>query len=67
VTIKEELHHLVDALPDADAALLLRDLRDSEDREPLTSEDRDALARGIGDLANGQSISLAELKQKYGL
>ena len=37
------------------------------DDEPLTPQDLTALQRGLEDLDAGRSITLAELKQKYGL
>jgi hypothetical protein len=63
VTSKVELHRLVDDLP----ARLLHDLRDEMDEEPLSKQDLASVERGLEDLSAGRSVTLAELKQKYGL
>lgn len=67
MSVKEELHRLVETLPEDEAAHLLKVLRDEMDDEPLTPQDLTALQRGLEDLDAGRSITLAELKQKYGL
>jgi hypothetical protein len=67
MSVKEELHRLVDTLPEDEAARLLRDLQDAMDDEPLSSADLASIDHGLEDLRVGRSISLAELKKKYEL
>ena len=67
MTSKVELHRLVDDLPDEEAARLLHGLRDEMDEEPLSKQDLASVERGLEDLSAGRSVTLAELKQKYGL
>jgi predicted transcriptional regulator len=67
MSVKEELHRLVDNLPEDEAAHLLKDLREELDDEPLTPQDLAAIQRGLDDVEAGRSITLTELKQKYGL
>jgi hypothetical protein len=63
MSVKEELHRLVDTLPEDEAARLLRDLQDAMDDEPLSSADLASIDHGLEDLRVGRSISLAELKR----
>jgi hypothetical protein len=67
MSVKEELHRLVDILPEDEAMRLLRDLQDEMDPELLTPQDLAAVERGREDLRAGRSIALTDLKQKYGL
>jgi hypothetical protein len=67
MSFKEELHRLVDILPEDQATSLLCDLQDEMDPELLTHQDLDAVERGREDLRAGRSIALTDLKQKYGL
>jgi hypothetical protein len=67
MSFKEELHRLVDILPEDQATSLLRDLQDEMDPELLTHQDLAAVERGREDLRAGRSIALTDLKQKYGL
>jgi hypothetical protein len=72
MTSREELHQLIDELPDDQAELArtwLEDLRDATDPDgPLL--DREALAsldRGIADVAAGRVKSLEEYERERGL
>ena len=67
MSVKEELHRLVDILPEDEATRLLRDLQDEMDSELLTPQDLAAVERGREDIRAGRSITLIDLKQKYGL
>ena len=63
-TVKEELHHLVDVLsgPNADEALsYLRWL--ASESETLSDEDLEAARRGEEEVARGEYITLADLRQ----
>jgi hypothetical protein len=69
VTVKEELHQLIDALPDEHARELLEDLRDAADADgpPLDSEALASLDRGLADIAADRVISLEEFERKHPL
>ena len=79
---KKELHTLVDQLPDQELHTarkfleylrdtsdpLLKSLREApEDDEPLTPEEREALAESKRDIKEGQSYTHEEIMKKYGL
>ena len=66
MTVKEELHQLIDGLSDEQACDLLEDLRDPSDTDgpPL---DEDALAsmdRGLADIAANRMISLDDFERE---
>jgi hypothetical protein len=75
-TTREELHQLLDRLPESDLERVARFLRkESEarqrfeellatapiDDEPMTEEDRDAIAEGGREIAAGRGIPLDNL------
>ena len=69
MTVKEELHQLVDELPEDHAELArqwLQDLRDAADRdgEPLDAEALASLDRGLADIASGRVISLEDFERE---
>jgi len=66
VTVKEELHELIEGLSEDQAAELLRDLRDASDAggAPLSAESLASLERGIADIAVGRVITLEEFERK---
>lgn len=66
MSLKEKVHRLVDTLPEDQLQRILLELQDT-DNEPLTSEDLAAADRGLDDLRTGRSVTLHELKNKYGL
>jgi hypothetical protein len=69
-TTREQLHEMVDALPDEqfDAARhALWELSIPEDDEPVTPEDLEAIRLGREEYAQGKTISNAEMKQRLGL
>lgn len=72
MTARQELHQLVDELPEDQAELArgwLQDLRDAadEDGPPLDAEALASLDRGLADLAAGRVKPLAEYKRERGL
>ena len=72
MTAREELHQLVDSLPENQAELArmwLLDLRDAadEDGPPLDAGALASLDRGLADLAEGRVKPLAECKRERGL
>lgn len=75
---KEALHRLIDALPEHQAEQLLTGLQDRDpvavslalaplDDEPLTPEDKAALAEAEEDVARGDLLSTEDLRRELGL
>ena len=69
MTVKEELHRLIEELEDDHARELLDDLKDAADANgpPLDSETRASLDRGLADIAADRVISLEEFENKHPL
>jgi hypothetical protein len=72
MTTREELHRLVDELPDDQTGLAhawLQDLRDAadEDGPPLDAEALASLDRGLADLSAGRVKPLADYERERGL
>ena len=72
MTAREELHELVDKLPEQQAELArgwLQDLRDAADDDgpPLDAEVIASLDRGLEDLAAGRVKPLAHYERERGL
>ena len=82
MTTKDELHRLVDQLPESQIETAARDLRElcaagdpvlralltaPSDDEPLTAEDRAAIAEGWDAYRAGDVVSLEEVKRELGL
>jgi len=77
MTVKDELHELVDQLDEEDAREALARLQDFRlprvlreapiDEEPETDEERAAVAEARAALAGGDIVSDAELRQQLGL
>jgi hypothetical protein len=66
VTVKEELHQLIDGLDDEQARDLLEDLRDAADSDgpPLDEEALASLDRGLADIAADRMISLEDFQRR---
>ena len=72
MTTRQQLHQLVDELPDDQAELArgwLQNLRDAadEDGPPRDAEALASLGRGLADLAAGRVKPLAEYRRERGL
>jgi hypothetical protein len=69
MTVKEELHRLIDALPDEQALELLDDLRDGADADgpPLDAEALASLDRGLADIVAGRVKPLEDYERERGL
>ena len=67
MTAKEELHQLIDRLPDEQARDLLEDLRDAADVDgpPLDAEALASLDRGLADIASNRMISLDDFEREH--
>lgn len=82
MTVKEDLHRLIDELPEHDARRLLRELggRAAEalrgyprslreaplDDEPETEEERLGVAEALEDLAAGRVVSHEDVRREFG-
>lgn len=60
---REDLHRLVDALPDDRLAWAALDLAPYDD-EPVTAEDRAAMAEAEADWREGRTVPLAQVLAK---
>ena len=74
MAIKEQLHKLVDELPESqceEAWQLLEELRSGErsdsNDERLSTATLAAMEEGLEDIKAGHTITLEELERKYGL
>jgi len=82
MTSKEELHRLVDELPESElhgAKRFLEYLRNMgdpmmqalmeapEDDEPETEEERAAVAEAYEDIAAGRVVTMEEIRHEFGL
>ena len=67
MTVKEELHQLIDGLDDEQARDLLEDLRDAADTDgpPLDEEALASLDRGLADIASNRMISLEDFEREH--
>ena len=62
MAVRDELHHLVDQLPDGDAAEALDYVRWlSSDGETLSSDELDAVRTGEEQIVRGEYVTLDEL------
>jgi len=71
MTTREDLHHLVDQIPEDHTELaraLLEDLRNAADADgsPLDEESLASLDRGLADVAAGRVKSLDEYNRERG-
>jgi len=66
VTVKDELHRLIDGLSDEQACDRLEDLRDPADTDspPLDQEALTSLDRGLSDIAANRMVSLEDLDRE---
>lgn len=69
MSVKEEIHRLVDHMDEDQAKELLDDLRNAADidAEPLSQEESASLQRGLADIKAGRFKSLEEYKRERGL
>jgi hypothetical protein len=68
VTVRENVHQLIDALPEdrlADVVDYLTDLQDSD--AALSPEAKAAIEEGLEDIRNGRTISVTDYRKTRGL
>ncbi len=70
MTAREDLHRLVDTLPDEQvdhARKLLEDLSNPDDDWPLTPEAEESVNRGLEDIRAGRVTPWEDIKKDLGL
>ena len=68
MTVRENVHQIVDTLPDERLEDVLDYLAElSEPDQPLSAETRAAIEEGLDDIRNGRTISLDEYRRTRGL
>jgi hypothetical protein len=68
MTVRENVHQIVDTLPDERLEDVLDYLAElSEPEEPLSAETRAAIEEGLDDIRNGRTIPLEEYRRTRGL
>ena len=68
MTVRENVHQLIDALPEdrlADVRDYIADLRDED--TALSAATAAAIEEGLDDLRNGRAMSLADYRRTRGL
>jgi hypothetical protein len=68
MTVRENVHKIVDTLPDERLEDVLHYLAElSEPDEPLSLETRAAIEEGLNDIRDGRTIGLEEYRRTRGL
>ena len=71
MTVRDELHTIVDELPEEDLLELrqfVNDLKaDTEEEETVTAESLAAIREGLEDLRAGRTVSWEQVKSENGL
>jgi len=68
MTVRENVHQIVDTLPDERLEDVLDYLAElSEPDQPLSAETRAAIEEGLDDIRNGRTIALDEYRRTRGL
>jgi predicted transcriptional regulator len=67
MTVRENVHQLVDALPEDRLADALDYLAELKDEDQLSPEAQAAIEEGLDDIRNGRTITLEEYRRTRGL
>jgi predicted transcriptional regulator len=67
MTVRENVHQLVDTLPEERLADVLDYLNLIEDDDTLTPEEEAAIEEGLEDVRQGRTITIEEYKRTRGL
>jgi hypothetical protein len=67
MSVRENVHQLIDALPEERLGDVLDYLADLNDTEELSEETRAAIEEGVTDLRNGRTVTLEEYRRTCGL
>jgi hypothetical protein len=67
MTVRENVHQLVDALPEDRLADALDYLAELKDEDQVSPEAQAAIEEGLDDIRNGRTITLEEYRRTRGL
>ena len=67
MTVRENLHQLVDTLPEDRLADVLDYLAELNDTGEVAAETKTAIQEGLDDIRNGRGITLEEYRRTRGL
>ncbi|HEY6342250.1 MAG TPA: hypothetical protein VIY49_12215 [Bryobacteraceae bacterium] len=67
MSVRENVHQLIDALPEERLDDVLDYLADLNDTEELSDDTRAAIEQGLADIRNGRAITLEEYRRTRGL
>jgi hypothetical protein len=68
MTVRENVHHLIDSLPEDRLADVLDYLADLQDEDAsLSPETQAAVEEGLDDIRNGRTISVTDYRRTRGL
>jgi predicted transcriptional regulator len=67
MTVRENVHHLVDTLPEDRLADVLDYLAELNDTDEIGAETKAAIEEGLDDIRNGRTITLEEYRRTRGL
>jgi hypothetical protein len=67
MTVRENIHQLVDTLPEDRLADALDRLADLHDSDQIGTETAAAIAEGLEDIRAGRTITIAEYRRTRGL
>jgi hypothetical protein len=67
MSVRENVHQLIDALPEERLDDVLDYLADLNDTDELSDDTRAAIEQGLADIRNGRTITLEEYRRTRGL
>jgi len=67
MTVRENVHQLVDTLPEDRLADLLDYLADLNDTDEVSAETKAAIGEGLEDIRAGRTITIEEYRRTRGL
>ncbi len=67
MTVRENLHQIVDALPEERLEEVLDYLAELSEPDELSGETRAAIEEGLDDMRHGRTITLEEYRRTRGL
>ena len=67
MTVRENLHQLIDTLPEDRLADVLDYLAELNDTGEVAAETKTAIQEGLDDIRNGRGITLEEYRRTRGL
>jgi predicted transcriptional regulator len=67
MTVRENVHQLVDTLPEDRLADVLDYLADLNDTDEISAETKAAIEEGLQDIRSGRTITIEEYRRTRGL